>query len=151
MKEKSDKTFTISIHTKSNNSYYHVAECQEEAGIPDELTKNGIQPAGAVSYELMETLHEQKDLHVLTPVVLFTYDLHLPTDFQPQVVDGEVDEFFQWSVDEQFAAMDRDFEDPMKPNCYLCVIDYLLRKGKISPETPGYLDLLRELRNGACA
>ncbi len=99
----------------------------------------------------MEPLHEQKDLHVLTPVVLFTYDLHLPADFQPKVVDGEVDEFFQWSVDEQFAAMDRDFEDPMKPNCYLCVIDYLLRKGKISPETPGYLDLLRELRNGACA
>lgn len=98
---------------------------------------------------MMDTL--QPDLDVLTPVVLFTYDLELPADFEPKAVDGEVEEFFQWGVQEQFASMAKDFEDPMKPNCYLCVIDYLLRKGEISPEIPGYLDLLRELRSGDCA
>jgi 8-oxo-dGTP pyrophosphatase MutT (NUDIX family) len=123
-------------------------ECQEEAGIPDELTLKGIKPAGAVSYEVIEDIGWEQSL--VTRLVLFTYDLELPSDFEPKVVDGEVEEFFRWVVDEQFAAMARDFQDPMKPNCYLCVIDYLLRKGKISPEVPGYLELLRELRSGDC-
>ena len=46
--------------------------------------------------------------------------------------------------------MSRNFQDEMKPNCYLCVIDYLLRKGFISPDDPGYLDVFRELRSGSC-
>lgn len=94
----------------------------------------------------MYTLVE--DLQVVDRVVLFNYDLELPANFEPKAVDGEVQEFFQWGVQEQFASMAKDFKDPMKPNCYLCVIDHLLRKGKISPEVPGYLDLLRELRSG---
>jgi hypothetical protein len=65
-------------------------------------------------------------------------------------VDGEVEEFFQWGVNDQLAAMAKEFQDPMKPNCYLCVIDYLLRNGHISPEVPGYLELLGELRSGDC-
>ena len=124
-------------------------ECQEEAGIPDDLTLKGIQAAGAVSYEGIRNVGP--DLDVISRVVLFCYDLQLPPDFVPKVVDGEVEEFFQWSVQEQFASMARDFDDPMKPNCYLNVIDYLLRKGEISPETPGYLELLKELRSGDCA
>lgn len=123
-------------------------ECQEEAGIPDEVTLKGIKPAGAVSYEVARCTGAGFD--VFSRAVLFLYDLELPSDFEPKVVDGEVEEFFRWGVDEQFAAMARDFQDPMKPNCYLCVIDYLLRKGQISPEVPGYLELLRELRSGDC-
>ena len=123
-------------------------ECQEEAGIPDELTLKGVKSAGAVSYEVARSTGAGFD--VLSRAVLFVYDLELPSDFEPKVVDGEVEEFLMWGVDEQFAAMARDFQDPMKPNCYLCVIDYLLRKGQISPEVPGYLELLRELRSGDC-
>lgn len=125
------------------------SECQEEAGIPDELTKNGIKAIGAVSYET-EVMHPHPDVHLLERMVLFNYDLMLPDSFVPTVVDGEVDEFIQWDVQEQLASMAKDYHDPMKPNCYLCVIDYLLRKGHLSPDTKGYLDVLRELRSGAC-
>lgn len=125
-----------------------VKECEEEAGIPADLTMKNIQAVGAVSYECVED--SDLDLPVLSRVVLFNYDLELPNDFQPTVVDGEVDEFFQWSVEEQLASMSRNFQDEMKPNCYLCVIDYLLRKGFISPDDPGYLDVFRELRSGSC-
>lgn len=124
-------------------------ECQEEAGIPDELTLKGITAAGGVSYEVVESIGWENSL--ITRMVLFNYDLVLPPDFVPKVVDGEVEEFFKWTVQEQFESMAKDFQDPMKPNCYLCVIDYLLRKGEISPEIPGYLDLLRELRSGDCS
>jgi hypothetical protein len=36
---------------------------------------------------------------------------------------------------------------PSSPNCYPVIIDYLLRKGHVSPDVPGYLDVLRELRS----
>jgi hypothetical protein len=123
-------------------------ECEEEAGISNEIAMKGLKAAGAVSYEYVQ--HTAHELDVVTRAVLFNFDLYLPHDFEPTIVDGEVEEFFQWSVEQQFASLAKDFNDPMKPNCYLCVIDYLLRKGEISPDTPGYLDVLRELRSGDC-
>lgn len=123
-------------------------ECEEEAGISNEIAMKGLKAAGAVSYEYVQ--HTAHELDVVTRAVLFNFDLYLPPDFEPTIVDGEVEEFFQWSVEQQFASLAKDFNDPMKPNCYLCVIDYLLRKGEISPDTPGYLDVLRELRSGDC-
>ena len=37
-----------------------------------------------------------------------------------------------------------------KPNINLVVIDFLVRHGYASPETPGYLEMLKELRQGDC-
>ena len=122
-----------------------VKECEEEAGIPEEVTRAGIQPAGAISYR---SYVASKD--VITRAVLFCFDLHLPASFQPVPSDGEVEEFFLWTMDEVKASMAPDFSDPIKPNCYPVIIDYMLRCGHISPEAPGYLDVLRELRSGVC-
>lgn len=122
-----------------------IKECEEEAGVPAELAKDGIRAAGAISYEGWDPKSSK-----ISRVVLFNYDLYLPPDFEPKPVDGEVEEFFLWSMDETKESMALDYPDPIKPNCYVVIIDYLLRKGFISPETPGYLDLLRELRSGDC-
>ena len=127
-----------------------VKECAEEAGIPEDLTLAGIQAAGAVSYEEFVPSKCDEFDGVIDRVLLFNYDLYLPNDFQPKVVDGEVEEFFKWSVDEILESMNKEYEDPIKPNCYLCIIDYLLRRGFLSPEIPGYLEVLRELRGGYC-
>jgi isopentenyldiphosphate isomerase len=122
-----------------------VKECMEEAGIPEAVTRAGIQAVGAISYE---TYQPRTD--TVTRAVMFNFDLHLPQDFQPAPVDGEVQEFFLWSIDEILQSMAKDNNDPIKPNCYAVIIDYLLRNGHVSPETPGYLDVLRELRSGDC-
>jgi isopentenyldiphosphate isomerase len=122
-----------------------VKECMEEAGIPEALTRAGIQAVGAISYE---TFQSSKD--TVTRAVMFNFDLHLPQDFQPAPVDGEVQEFFLWSIDEVLQSIAKDNKDPIKPNCYAAIIDYLLRNGHVSPDTPGYLDVLRELRSGDC-
>ena len=134
-------------------------ECMEEAGIPESLTKAGIKAAGAISYETIEYLPEvtvgDQNSHinrciVVSRALLYCYDLYLPPDFEPKVVDGEVDSFFLWTMDEVMESMKPDYHDPFKPNCYVCIIDYLLREDYISPEVPGYLDVLRELRSGYC-
>ncbi len=134
-------------------------ECMEEAGIPDDITLQGIEAAGAISYEEFVPLDHLDSDHadhglvdgVMDRIVLFNYDLTLPSDVTPTPVDGEVEEFFVWGVEDIVKSMDPEYHDPIKPNCYICIIDYLMRKGIISPDTPGYLDVLRELRSGDCA
>ncbi len=125
-------------------------ECAEEAGISEDITLDGIHAVGAVSYEQFEASNNDAYDGVISRSLLFNYDLYLPDDFLPKVVDGEVEDFFLWTVDDIMESMKREYEDPIKPNCYLVIIDYLLRKGYLSPEIPGYLDVLRELRGGYC-
>eukprot|EP00539_Tryblionella_compressa_P014306 CAMPEP_0178817062 /NCGR_PEP_ID=MMETSP0746-20121128/1686_1 /TAXON_ID=913974 /ORGANISM="Nitzschia punctata, Strain CCMP561" /LENGTH=391 /DNA_ID=CAMNT_0020478131 /DNA_START=148 /DNA_END=1323 /DNA_ORIENTATION=+ len=122
-----------------------IKECEEEAGIPPEIARSNIHATGVISYESFEPKRDK-----VSRVVLFNYDLYLPKDFVPKPVDGEVEEFFLWSIDQLKESMARDFPDPIKPNCYVVIIEYLLRMGYISPETPGYLDIVRELRSGDC-
>ncbi|KAL3913428.1 MAG: hypothetical protein SGILL_006497 [Bacillariaceae sp.] len=122
-----------------------IKECEEEAGIPAEITRPNVHANGVISYETYEPKREK-----ISRVVLFNYDLYLPKEFTPKPVDGEVEEFFLWSIDQIKESMDPDFPDPIKPNCYIVIIEYLLRQGYISPETPGYLDIVRELRSGDC-
>ncbi|VEU42915.1 unnamed protein product [Pseudo-nitzschia multistriata] len=144
-----------------------IKECEEEAGMPPELFDRpdvDIRPAGVVSYE--ETIRCEIDdenndtingtgedsnyFYTISRVVLFNYDLVLPHDFSPKPLDGEVDDFFLWDIDQIKESMAPDFEDPIKPNCYLVIIDYLMRMGFVSPETKGYLDVLKELKSGDC-
>ena len=122
-----------------------IKECQEEAGIPEDIAKAGLKPVGLVSYE-----NYIPQTETISRVVLYNYDIMLPSTFVPKPVDGEVQEFFQWSVEEILESMDPEYHDPIKPNCYLVIIDWLLREGHISPDTPGYLDVFRELRSGDC-
>ena len=93
-------------------------ECMEEAGIPPEITKRGIQPAGAVSYENYEGPLMHCGEGVMSRVVLFCFDLVLPSDFVPVANDGEVESFVTWSLEDVGRAMDPEYDDPIKPNCY---------------------------------
>lgn len=128
-----------------------IKECMEEAGIEKDTAMNA-RPASAISYEDFTKIDHHDEIDgIVDRVILFNYDLELPKQFEPVAVDGEVESFFLWGVDELFESMHKDYYDPIKPNCYLVIIDYLMRKGYILPDTPGYLDVLRELRSGHCA
>ena len=86
---------------------------------------------------------EQEDR--LKPDVIFVYDLELPADFEPRNTDGEIDEFYLWSLAEAMEATreTRDF----KYNCALVNIDFFIRHGALNPETdPDYLEIVKGLR-----
>lgn len=121
-----------------------VKECKEEAGISEALSRERAQAASAVSYT-----YNERDGQI-NRSVLFCYDIQLPPDFIPKPVDGEVDEFFLKNLNDVIEMMAPEYHDPIKPNCYLVIIDFLVRQGVITPETPGYLDVVRELRSGEC-
>ena len=96
-----------------------IKECMEEAGIPSEITKRGIKPGGAISYENYGGPLENEGEGVISRVVLFCFDLELPRDFVPTANDGEVESFFLWSLEDIAKSMDPEYDDPIKPNCYL--------------------------------
>lgn len=77
-------------------------------------------------------------------------DLELPLDFQPVPQDGEVQEFFRVPIT-RVAALIAGAGDDYKDNCNLVILDFLVRRGYLTPDTPGYLDLVRGLRSGDCS
>ena len=106
-------------------------ECMEEAGMQADLADQAIA-VGALTccYE---------NLRGVKPETLYCYDLELPDDFQPVCTDGEVDEFILMPI-EEVAEIVRDTAE-FKLNCNLVVIDFLIRRGYLTPEDKDY-DLL---------
>jgi len=113
-----------------------VKECGEEAGMTPALARTA-RPAGFVSYvtERLEGLRND---------ICFVYDIALPAEFRPVNTDGEIEDFYLWPIDqvrERLAATD-DF----KFNVALVNIDFLVRRGYLSPDEPGYVAIVEGLR-----
>ncbi|KAJ2839951.1 hypothetical protein FBU31_000595 [Coemansia sp. 'formosensis'] len=112
-----------------------VKECGEEAGIPPELAQRG-RFAGTIQYFTRSELG-------LQPETQFVFDLELPSDFVPVPTDGEVDSFLHLALDE---AVDRLKQGQFKPNCAVCVVDFLIRHGYLTPDNePDYLAIVDNL------
>ncbi|MCC6783299.1 MAG: DUF4743 domain-containing protein [Planctomycetes bacterium] len=113
-----------------------VKECGEEAGIPPALARTA-RAVGVVSYVFEDELG-------LRPDTLFCFDLELPSDFVPRVVDGEVESFERLPIDE-VAAIARD-TTRFKFNCNLVILDFLVRHGLLDVEGGEYPALVAGLR-----
>lgn len=113
-------------------------ECHEEAGLTPEIA-SGARPAGLISYRCLFTDGQRDD-------VLFVYDLALPPDWRPDPQDDEVQEFYLWPV-EQVVERLRGSED-FKFNVALVAIDFLIRRGLIGPDEPGFQEICWTLRSG---
>lgn len=119
-------------------------ECGEEAGISPELAATAI-PTSAVSYTgVDESGRLKRDS-------LFCFDIELPHDFQPVPVDGEVQSFELHDLDWVIEKVATGGKEGYKPNCNLVVIDFLIRHGAISADSPLYLDLVSALRGPDCS
>ena len=116
-----------------------IKECGEEASIPVDVASRAL-PVGAVSYVgLDEDGNVKRD-------VLFCYDLELPASFVPVPCDGEVEAFELKSIDWVIGRIASGGLEGYKPNCNLVVIDFLIRRGFIDPDSPLYLKLVGALR-----
>ena len=66
-------------------------------------------------------------------------------------VDGEVESFQLKNIDWVIEKLAEGGKMGYKPNCNLVVIDFLVRHGIITPESPYYLELVSGLRSGECS
>jgi len=113
-----------------------VKECAEEAGIPEAIARRA-HGVGCITYCYQSGIQ-------LKPDVQYVFDLELPEDFIPAVVDGEVDSFELWPVSRVMERV-RDTSD-FKYNCNLVLIDFFVRHGLIEPDDPDYLAIVAGLR-----
>ncbi len=113
-----------------------IKECYEEAGVSADLAARAV-PVGVVSYNRVAARGYRRD-------VLYCYDLELPERFKPCNTDGEVESFQLLPLAEVARLVSET--DEFKLNCNLVVIDFLLRHGWLTPDTPGYLALVQGLR-----
>ncbi|MCR9254543.1 MAG: DUF4743 domain-containing protein [Alphaproteobacteria bacterium] len=113
-----------------------IRECQEEAGIPEDLAASAV-PVSAITYAMEQPTGLRHDC-------IWSYDLVLPEDFRPTPEDGEVEDFMLMPLDE-VARIVRE-TDEFKFNCNLVIIDYLIRTGFITPDDPDYVRLSTGLR-----
>ena len=114
-----------------------VKECAEEANIPVELARTA-RPVGVMTY-VMEVNGG------LRRHAMYLMDLEVPHDFQPEAVDGEVDSFELMSIKEVARLVRETCE--FKYNSAVAVIDHLIRTGRITPEEPGYVDIVRGMHS----
>lgn len=114
-----------------------IKEAAEEADIPEDVALTA-RPVGAISY-----CHE--DQWGLKPDTMFCYDLDVPAGFVPRNTDGEIESFRPMELDE-VAARVRDTDD-FKFNVNLVLLDFLVRQGRLCPDSePDYVDIVRGLR-----
>ncbi|KAJ2725076.1 hypothetical protein GGI07_001544 [Coemansia sp. Benny D115] len=112
-----------------------VKECGEEAGIPEKIAET-TKTAGIIQYFTCSELG-------LQPETEFVFDLVLPCDFVPQPTDGEVEKFHLWSLDE---VIDNLRSGLFKPNCAVCIVDFLIRHGWLTPENePDYIEIVENI------
>ncbi|NNG04181.1 MAG: DUF4743 domain-containing protein [Inquilinus sp.] len=111
-------------------------ECAEEADLPPDLALTA-RPAGAITYTMEARGGLKRD-------VIFVYDLAVPAGFEPRNTDGEVEAFFRWPIAEILARL-RDTDD-FKFNVGPVIIDFMIRHGVLTPDEPGYVEMLKALR-----
>lgn len=114
-----------------------IKESEEEADIPPELSKK-LKPVGLLRYA-----HQIGSN--LKPDQIYCFDLELPEEFIPVNTDGEVDSFELIPASDVLEIVRTSAR--FKYNCNLCLIDFFIRHGLISPENePDYASLNLGLR-----
>lgn len=98
-------------------------EGTEEAGLDEALTSQAREVARfCYDMERPEGLRRDK---------IYAYDLELPEDFQPQAMDGEVESFALWPLEQVRESLLTT--DMFKFNVVLVLTDLLLRHGLFAP------------------
>ncbi|KAF2251846.1 hypothetical protein BU26DRAFT_590150 [Trematosphaeria pertusa] len=109
-----------------------VREGEEEASIPADISRNGVQPCGVLTY------HGQPASRAQTQYV---YELELSVT--PKPCDDEVEAFKLLSLEEIKGALGRR---EFKLNIAMTWIDYLVRHGELLAQNEGkYLEICSRL------
>jgi len=112
-----------------------IKEAAEEANLSAELASKAVS-VGALTYRTERLEGLRRD-------VLYVFDLELPATFQPRNTDGEMEEFFLWSLDQVIDVVENT--DEFKFNCGPVIIDFLIRHGYLGPDHPDFLAIIRAL------
>lgn len=122
-----------------------VKEAGEEASIPEDVARECIKPAGAISYIYMDG-DVDDGAGWIQPEVQYVYDMPLSgvhADLQLRPNDGEAENFELWTMDK---VMEEVLAGHFKPNCAAVIVDFMIRHGIITAENePDYVAILQRI------
>ncbi|KAJ8257243.1 hypothetical protein GJAV_G00183500 [Gymnothorax javanicus] len=104
-----------------------IKECEEEACIPASISETA-RPVGTVSY----TYEDEEGVFAESQ---FVFDLELPESFRPRIGDGEVQDFYLYSIEQAREAL---VSEDFKPNSAMVLLDFLIRHSFIQPDSELY-------------
>jgi hypothetical protein len=85
----------------------------------------------------------QKEKDLISPEILYVYDLEVPEDLILKPNDDEVEEFYLMPIDQvEEAIQNKEF----KPNSAVVMLDFFIRHGIISPENePNFVEIITRM------
>lgn len=108
-----------------------VREAEEEASIPEDLVRKDAIPCGCVSYIGLNDVKGGGETGLISPDLVYVYDLQLPADFVVRQNDREVKEFYLMTLNE---VREKLAQGEFKTNSALIMIDFFIRHGIITAE-----------------
>ncbi|KAI8631960.1 NUDIX hydrolase domain-like protein [Xylariaceae sp. FL1651] len=120
-----------------------IREADEEASLPGGVMRERAKFTGMVTYIYVTDERAGGEAGQIYPETQWVYDIELPADERPTPKDGEVAEFYLWTVDE---VREELAKGSYKPNCALVVVDFFIRHGIITAANePDYAEILQRL------
>ena len=117
-----------------------VREAAEEASLPVDIVEKHVRPVGTISYFYVRDHRAGGETGLLQPETQYVYDLELDEKIVLRPSDSEVVNFRLWGLEQVKQAL---YGGQFKPNCALCLIEFLVRHGEISAQNePRYLEIL---------
>jgi 8-oxo-dGTP pyrophosphatase MutT (NUDIX family) len=142
---KLDSTVAGGVKSTQTPTGCILAEAEEEASLDEKMVAANIVPVGTMTYvcthssynpttqPIIGALREPgRETGLISPEILYLYDLPLPPDVSPKPHDDEVEGFHLMSVpDIKKALLNKEF----KTNSAVVMIDFFVRHGVIGPDS----------------
>lgn len=128
---KLDSTVAGGVSAKDTPFETIVREADEEASLPEELTRRGIRPVGVLTYITLLENGQGEVGGLVKPDMVHVYDMEVAEDIVPKPHDDEVKEFYLLTPEEVKAALLRN---EFKTNSAAVMVDFFIRHGIISAD-----------------
>ncbi|KAI0131995.1 NUDIX hydrolase domain-like protein [Xylariales sp. AK1849] len=138
-----DNTVAGGLMTDEDPFECIIREADEEANLSESLMREKLKLAGTVTYLYITDERAGGERDLIYPETQWVYDIELPKDVIPTPKDGEVEEFYLWTVDEVKEALARG---EFKPNCALILLDFFARRGILTTKNErDYEEIVRRM------
>lgn len=120
-----------------------VREAEEEASLDEHFVRKNAKAVGCMSYVGLNDARGGGELGLISPDIIYLYDLELPQETICQQNDSEVKEFTLMTIEEVKEGLGKG---EFKTNSALVMIDFFIRHGIITRENePNYAQIVARL------
>ena len=107
-----------------------IREAAEEASLPEDLVRAHARSCGVLSYMGLNDARGGGEKGLVTPDLIYVFDLEVGEDVMLEPQDDEVQEFYLWDVE---TVQQELAKGEFKTNSAVVMIDFLIRHGFVTP------------------